>query len=441
MSDTKPSTPATFRDVNTLHNWEHNPRTVTKQGLERLIKQIKKLGVYKPLLITEDGTVLGGNMRLQALQQMGEKKVWVSVVKAKTEEEKIEYALSDNDRVGKYEADQLANLIGNFPEVEWADYSVDIKEPEIVSDLMDSFKEVEEDEPPAVAEGEPESKLGEVYQLGRHRIMCGDSTKIEDVERLMDGKKADISFTSPPYNVGHNLGYKNKKSKYINSNDDLDDYIDLIVKSTQLSLDNAKDVFVNIQLLANNKRQVLLWLAELSDKFKDIFYWKKLQVQPAMAKNVANSQVEVIVLFGNDNNSRSWGNKEFRGNFSNYIETNSASRENENSKIHNATFPVGLPAKFIKHGYTENSICLDLFLGSGSTLIACEQTNRINFGLEIDPKYIDVIIKRWMKFTGQRASKIIDADGKPCNIPVKFADESFMESKTLTVNLEVKKED
>lgn len=120
---------ADYRDISTLHNWEHNPRSMTKDGLERLIKQIKKLGVYKPLLITEDGTVLGGNMRLQALRELGQKQVWVSVVKAETEEKKIEYALSDNDRAGKYEADQLANLIGNFPDVEWGAYTVDISEP------------------------------------------------------------------------------------------------------------------------------------------------------------------------------------------------------------------------------------------------------------------------------------------------------------------------
>ena len=98
-----------LRKIKDLHGWEYNPRTVTKEGIGRLIKQIKKLGIYKPLLITKDGTVLGGNLRLQALKQIGEKEVWVSVVDADTEEKKIEYALSDNDRVGKYEGDQLAN--------------------------------------------------------------------------------------------------------------------------------------------------------------------------------------------------------------------------------------------------------------------------------------------------------------------------------------------
>lgn len=134
---------ADYRDISTLHNWEHNPRSMTKDGLSRLIKQIKKLGVYKPLLITEDGTVLGGNMRLQALRELGQRQVWVSVVKADTEEKKIEYALSDNDRAGKYEADQLANLIGNFPDVEWGDYSVDIESPLLIDDLIKTYSEGE----------------------------------------------------------------------------------------------------------------------------------------------------------------------------------------------------------------------------------------------------------------------------------------------------------
>ena len=179
-----------------------------------------------------------------------------------------------------------------------------------------------DDEVPETPE-EPQSKIGDLYELGNHRVLCGDSTKIEDVERLMDGKKADISFTSPPYNVGHNLGYEGKDSKYIHKDDNID-YHNLIVVTTNNSLINAKDVFVNLQFLAGNKKQLLLWLADLADSFKDIFFWKKLQVAPAMAENVANSQVEIIVLFGKNNNSRAWGNKKFRGNFSNSIETSSA---------------------------------------------------------------------------------------------------------------------
>lgn len=250
------------------------------------------------------------------------------------------------------------------------------------------------------------TKLGDLYELGPHRVLCGDSTQPDAVSRLMGGIKAHMSFTSPPYNVGHNLGYEGKESKYENDSDNLDNYVDLIVKTTNLSLEYAKDVFVNIQLLANNKRDVLKWLAELSNNFKDIFFWKKLQVQPAMASNVANSQVEIICLFGKDNNSRSWGNKVWRGNFSNSIETNSASRENKNSETHNATFPVELPLKFISHAYTENSIVLDLFLGTGSTLIAAQKTSRICYGMELDPNYTDVIVQRYVDYVEEPVVKL-----------------------------------
>lgn len=128
-----------FRKLSQLKGWEQNPRSVTNEGIERLKKQIQKLGQYKPLLITEDGTVLGGNMRLKAYQDLGTEDIWVSVVDAPTEEKKIEYALSDNDRAGKYESDDLANLIGNFPTVDWAAFTVDIEEPLKISDLMDKF--------------------------------------------------------------------------------------------------------------------------------------------------------------------------------------------------------------------------------------------------------------------------------------------------------------
>ena len=128
-----------YRKITDLHNWEQNPRSMTQEGLERLKAQIQKLGQYKPLLITEDGTVIGGNMRLRAYKELGISEAWVSVVSAPTEEEKIAYALSDNDRAGKYESDDLANLIGNFPKVDWAGYTVDIEEPLKIADLMDKF--------------------------------------------------------------------------------------------------------------------------------------------------------------------------------------------------------------------------------------------------------------------------------------------------------------
>lgn len=128
-----------YTDISNLKNWNKNPRSITPKGFERLKKQITKLGQYKPLLITEDGTVLGGNMRLKAYQDMGIKDIWVSIVDAPTEEKKIEYALSDNDRVGRYNSEQIANMVGNFPEIAWDEFSIDLDEPLIVQDLIDNY--------------------------------------------------------------------------------------------------------------------------------------------------------------------------------------------------------------------------------------------------------------------------------------------------------------
>jgi len=115
-----------YWDIERLQEWDKNPRSITTKDFERLKKQIHELGQYKPILITVDGIVLGGNMRLKAYRDLGVKKIWVSVVKPKDENEMLKYALSDNDRAGYYDADLLSNLIPNY-ELDWNDYAVDIK--------------------------------------------------------------------------------------------------------------------------------------------------------------------------------------------------------------------------------------------------------------------------------------------------------------------------
>lgn len=371
-----------YRDISTLHNWQHNPRSMTKDGLDRLIKQIKKLGVYKPLLITEDGTVLGGNMRLQALRELGQKEVWVSVVDAPTEEKKIEYALSDNDRAGKYEADQLANLIGNFPDVEWGDFTVDIKDPELVSDLMDSFKETIEDEPPELSSDPPVSKLGEIYQLGRHRVMCGDSTKIEDVTRLMDGKKADMVFTDPPYGMDLDTDYSKLPSTKKEGNKT---YSKVIGDNKQFNFQDYQwlDCVEQVWFGANYYAKTLpdggswiVWDKRVEEKFDKMF---------GSGFEIAWSKTPHKQKIYRHNNTLFGGDSEARG------------------KEHPTQKPTKLCAEIITDIGNNDDLVLDLFLGSGSTLIACEQTNRTCYGMELDPKYVDVIRKRYAKFINKEA--------------------------------------
>jgi hypothetical protein len=124
-------------DIDKLQEWDKNPRTISKENFERLKNQIKELGEYKPLLITKDGTVLGGNMRLKAYRELGYKKVWVSIVEANTEEGKIKYALSDNDNLGEYQKDELIKLINNFDDLDLPNFTINLEEPISLNLLKD----------------------------------------------------------------------------------------------------------------------------------------------------------------------------------------------------------------------------------------------------------------------------------------------------------------
>lgn len=387
----------TYKKIEELHNWSKNPRSISAKGFDRLKKQIKELGQYKPLIVTQDGEVLGGNMRLKAYKELNIGDIWVSIVSPKNEDEKLKYALSDNDRAGFYDDDLIANLIPEYPDFKWEDFSVDLKEPTNLTDLINQFSEVEEDEAPVVQEGEVESKLGEVYQLGRHRVMCGDSTKIDDVEKLMNGQKADMVFTSPPYNANTKAGqgdiFNGKEGKKLYDNgykDNLDTntYIDFaksVLENCFLFTDGF--IFWNVSYNANAKYEYLKQIENRIDYLVEQICWKKSSAIPF--KGMLRRAWEPIFLFSTS--KISLGTEK--------VETNlwEVSNTDSQQKNHKACFPVALVVKGIELVKNSN-ILLDPFCGSGSTLIACEQTNRICYGMELDPKYCDVIRKRYAKF-------------------------------------------
>jgi DNA modification methylase len=493
----------TWASIDDLRNWEQNPRTITEKNYERLKRQVIDHGVYKPLLITPDGEVIGGNMRLRAYRELGFKECWVSVVNPKDEAEKLKYALSDNDRVGQYDEDSLANLLGNFEDVDLSNFSVDLREPTNLQDLLDQFKEVVEDvvedEAPAVEEGDAASKLGEVYQLGSHRLMCGDSTKIEDVERLMDGAKADMVFTDPPY------GMKKESEGVLNDNLNYDDLLEFNKKWIPLTFEALKDngswycwgideplmdIYSEIlkPMAKQNKitfRNLITWdkgngQGQLSSEFrmypiadeKCLFiqmgiqglilnadnYWEKYEPirkylydsriamgwdVPTMKKIVGHSDLlrdhwtsksqfnmptkEVYDKLKKEaekqRQERKINNNAFRREYDDlrreyddlraYFDNThdnmndvwhferTSQKERELTGEHATPKPIALCARAIKSSSRENEIVLDVFGGSGSTLIACEQLNRTCYMMELDPKYVDVIRRRYAKFIGK----------------------------------------
>ena len=350
--------------IEKLRNWEQNPRTISEKNFERLKAQIKELGEYKPLLVCPDGEVIGGNMRLRAYRELGFKECWVSVVNPKDEAEKLKYALSDNDRVGQYDEDSLANLLGNFEDVDLSNFSVDLKEPTNIQDLLDQFKEVVEDEAPEVDEvSEPISKLGEVYQLGKHRLMCGDSTKIEDVEKLMNGQKADMVFTDPPYGMDYSGRGKNTSNKIMN--DDINP-VDFYNIGSEIP---ERYIWGRVE----NYKHLLI-------EPRDTIIWKKNNFGMGSGYR---GQYECCFYYGN-----------FNGSDSDVWEV-----AKDSNYEHPTQKPVALAYRAIKN--SNPKVVVDYFGGSGSTLIACEQLNRVCYMMELDPKYVDVIRRRYAKFIGK----------------------------------------
>ena len=434
--------------VDSLRNWEKNPRAIKKDRFDELKVRIQRHGQFKPLIVTPDGEVLGGNMRLRAYRDLGIDDVWVSVVKPKTEAEKVEIALTDNEEMGYYEDQALAELIAQYKDdIDLTKYSVHLGEPQNLSSLLQEYgPEIKEDDIPDIGEGTPDSKYGEVYQLGAHRLMCGDATKREDVDKLMDGKKSDMVFTDPPYNIDYDGSKDSRRDKIANDNMDagvfylfllnsIENMIEYTTGSMYICMgdDNMGVLKKAFENAGGHYQSYIIWVknkftlsgADYQNQYEAILYgWKKggshyfindraqgvvwyeigkqskyidgkTEIRIGTTKLILNGRVEGIIQRG----KRKTDVWEY-------------DKPNE-SKEHPTMKPVKIIAEAIKNSTIDNNTrVLDLFLDSGSTLIACEQTNRICYGMELDPAHCDVIRKRYWKFVNQ------NEDGWQENTPV-----------------------
>ena len=243
----------------------------------------------------------------------------------------------------------------------------------------------------------------------RHRILCGDSTRAADVERLMEGSAVSLTFTSPPYNAGDNSlgGNKNRvESKYVGVGDDrpADEYLKLLADFTALALAHSRTVAVNLQSLAGNKIAVLEWIHRFRERFVDRMVWFKGQGQPAMAANVMNSRFEDIwILSPEERPSRAIPTGRFHSTVSNVYEGRGASGENVAPEIHAASMPVHLALHVLTSLDGTGGAVYEPFCGTGTTIIAAEQLGRRCLAIELVPQYVDVAVRRWQEFTGRRA--------------------------------------
>lgn len=285
----------------------------------------------------------------------------------------------------------------------------DLNEWGVDLELNESTEEIIEDDAPEPELDKPaKAKLGQIYQLGEHRLMCGDATDAQMMKSLMNGQLADIAFTSPPYNAGQTAteASMGKKSKYENDSDNKsqEEYRQFLDNYLRICFNNAKYTFMNVQSLANNKKALIGVMYDNMEMFADTIIWDKQNAQPAMANNVLNSRFEYVHCFSNDA-TRAIGCVDFRGTLDNVLSLQ-AQHKNEFSDIHNATFPMDFAVWFVKN-FAKESV-LDSFGGTGTTLIACEQLGRKCYMMELDPHYVDVIIERWEKLTGKKAELVAE---------------------------------
>ena len=357
----------TYYNANDLVMAEYNPRQLTKDQYTQLKDSINRFGLVDPLIVNKNkdrkNILVGGHQRLRIAKEIGLESIPCVEIDLSYDQEK-ELNIRLNKNVGEWDYDALANHfdVGELTEWGFSNDELQFYEEEPKQGLID------DDEIPEVEE--PITQAGDLWILGEHRLLCGDATKKEDVDLLMDGKKADMVFTDPPYGLG---GYGGRKKMPLKG-DDQD------VTPFYLCIPEANEMYVWGRIYN---------LVDINFYPRDIIVWKKNNFGLGRGYR---GQYEVCFYKG-----------EFSGSDSDVWEI-----DKDTKYEHPTQKPTALCERAIKN--SNPKIIIDLFLGSGSTLIACEKTNRKCYGMEIDPHYCDVIVKRWEEFSGKKAERVERAE-------------------------------
>ena len=382
--------------ISELHPYEQNAKKHPEKQVKQIARSIKEFGFNQPIVIDKNNEIIVGHGRYYAAQQLGLKEVPTVKLENLTDEQVEAYRLADN-KLNESEWD-MGLVIENLKHLDSQGYDITLTgfdkdlliEPSEQDDLIP-------DNAPAIA------KLGDIWQLGRHRVMCGDSTKKEDVEKLMDGKKADMVFTDPPYGVSYEEkakrnGYKGETSKIAGDEG--------VEEAAQVYGEAFKRIFENIKSGAvyyvcapqGGDQEMMMMMMRSTIPCRHQLIWKKDSPVFSMGRLDYDYQHEPI-LYGWKGSHNHIGGGKFRTSIWEIPRPKA-------SKLHPTMKPVELIQEAILNSSKGEDIIIDLFLGSGSTLIAAEKTGRICYGMEIDSKYCDVIIKRYEDYTHGKATKI-----------------------------------
>jgi DNA modification methylase len=358
-------------NINEVKTNPKNPRLIKDDKFRKLVKSIQEFPQMlelRPIVVDENNIVLGGNMRLKACKEAGLKEVFIVKADNLTELQKDEFIVKDNVGFGEWDWDMLAN--------EWDVEKIQDWGLDLPVDLSVTELEAEEDDF-TVPEGgiETDIVLGDLFEIGEHRLLCGDSTCSDTVAKLMNGEKADMVFTDPPYNIDYQ-GVKDKRDKIANDKMSDDDFTKFIYDALNVNCDTFY-VCCSWQFSHLFRKA----MDDLQKPVKSFIVWDK--VNPAQHLDKYFKQHEIILYHG-----KFGGQKTIRGDV--------WQTKRERNTVHPTMKPISLIEMAIKDNPDKKQI-YDAFLGSGSTMVASHQLNRKCYGMELDPKYCQVIIDRMKK--------------------------------------------
>ncbi|MEX1505552.1 DNA modification methylase [Enterococcus sp. C56] len=378
--------------------YEKNPRH-NEEAITAVAKSIEKFGFKVPIVVDASNVIVNGHTRLKAAKYLGLKEVPTIIADDLTPEQIKAFRLADN-KVGEIatwdeellnaELDELADL-----DFDMTEFGFDL--PDIESEEVEVIEDEFEEELPA----EPISKLGDIYQLGRHRLMCGDSTNSLEVEKLMGNKKADLLITDPPYNVAYEG--KGKEALTIkNDSKETNEFHSFLYEAFSAAINNMKlGSSFYVWYASSEVVNFHTALEEAGFLVKQELIWNKNSM--VLSRQDYHWKHEPCLYGWASGGSHSWYSDRKQTTILNF------DRPTVN-KEHPTMKPVALFDYQIKNSSKQGDCILDLFGGSGTTLIACEQNEREAYLMELDPRYVDVIIARWEAFTGEVAVKISGND-------------------------------
>jgi DNA modification methylase len=351
-------------NIQEIKNNENNPRIIKDYKFKQLVKSIKEFPEMlklRPIVVNSEMIVLGGNMRLKACKEAGLKEVWILKADELTEEQQREFIVKDNVGFGEWDWDVLANEWDNQQLEDWGLDLLPFEEEDVLEAEEDDFNEA----PPE----QPKTVLGDLYEIGEHRLLCGDSTDSNQVAKLMNGQKADMVFTDPPYGIGYeyNSHKDTKGEEYLKF---CEEWFNVLQLNCEL-----------IIITTGWSYKKFWWNKEPSD---ELVWFDKTKQSGGRSYHLRKT--EPIFIFGKIKEKYTWDILEIQSN-----------KGDGMRELHTCPKPIALISDIIKPQTINNSIILDVFLGSGTTMLASHQLKRKCYGMELDPKYCDVIVKRMIK--------------------------------------------